>query len=125
MRIREIAEMVGVETHVLRHWEDVGALAPRRTAQGYRDYDDEQVARARVVRRCREVGLPLPVIVTLLHRGVAGRSAVLREQIADVTRQEEELRRTRTFLEHVVGCRHGLMSRCPGCSAYADEPAIT
>lgn len=120
MRIGEVARELGVPTHVLRHWEDAGALSPARTAGGYREFDREQVTRARIVQRCREVGLALPLIVRLLHRGSEGRESMLREQLAGVGVRLRELEHTQAFLEHVIDCRHDLMSRCHGCGGYAD-----
>ena len=119
MRIRELATLLGVEAHVLRHWEDEGLLHPDRGANGYRAYDEEQVTRARIVVGCRQAGLSIPPIRSLLHRDWPGREAVLRAKVAEIEFRARELALARTFLQHVIDCRHPLMHRCVGCSEYA------
>lgn len=119
MRIREAADLLGVEPHVLRHWEDEGVVVPARSANNYRDYDEEALVRARVVLGCRAAGLSLAQTRLVLDRGEPGREAVIRDQHRRVTQQLADLGRVRVFLEHVLGCRHSLMSRCPGCAQYA------
>lgn len=123
MRIGELGEHLGVETHVLRHWEDAGLLAPRRTTAGYREYDAEQIVRACVVVRCRSAGLPLQVIAALLHRDAAGRAVALADELEHTRRQQQRLAETAAFLTHVADCRHPEMHRCPECSAFASPPA--
>ena len=119
MRIRDLATLLGVEAHVLRHWEDEGLLHPAREVNGYRTYDEEQVTRARIVMACRQAGLSIPAIRSLLHRDWPGREAVLRTKMAEIESRERELALTRTFLQHVIECRHPLMHRCVDCRDYA------
>jgi MerR family gold-responsive transcriptional activator of gol and ges genes len=121
VRIGELVTLLGVEAHVLRHWEDEGLLHPDRGINGYRTYGEEQVTRARVVVGCRQAGLSIPAIRSLLHRDWPGREAVLRTEIAEIESRERELTLTRTFLQHVIECRHPLMHRCVDCSDYANR----
>lgn len=50
MLIGDLARRTGVSRRALRHYEDEGLLAPRRTTGGYRAYTEEHV---RVVARIR------------------------------------------------------------------------
>ena len=75
VRIGELVTLLGVEAHVLRHWEDEGLLHPDRGVNGYRTYGEEQVTRARIVVGCRRAGLSIPAIRSLLHRDWPGREA--------------------------------------------------
>jgi DNA-binding transcriptional MerR regulator len=113
------AEAVGVEAHVLRHWEDVGVLVPRRTASGHRRYDDELLTRARLVRLCQHAGLSLSDIRQLgvgdRERRIALIDATLDRIRADVSK----LRRAERFLSHVVRCVHPVVSQCPDCAGFA------
>ena len=119
MLIGDLASALGVETHVLRHWEDAGLLDPGRMSNGYRCYDQEQVTRAQVIQNCRSAGLGLATIAMLLDRHAEGRAAAINGELANLREQTSRLRRTTTFLEHVRSCRHSLMRRCPACSEYA------
>ncbi len=119
MRIREAADLLGVEPHVLRHWEDEGVVVPGRSANNYRDFDEETLTRARIVLGCRSAGLSLAQTRLVIHRDEPGRETVIRDQHRRVEQQLAELGRVRVFLEHVLDCRHSFMSRCPGCAQYA------
>ncbi|QYJ02608.1 MerR family transcriptional regulator [Nocardioides panacisoli] len=120
MRIGEVARQLEIDAHVLRHWEDVGVVRPARSPQGYREYDEESLARLRVVRQCQEAGMSLAQIRGVLDRTEDGREAVIRAHQQVVRSQLLLLERTSTFLDHVLTCRHSLMSRCPDCAAYSD-----
>ncbi|ORA28190.1 MerR family transcriptional regulator [Mycobacterium aquaticum] len=119
MRISDLAKSLHLETHVLRHWEDVGLLHPSRSANGYRDYDSEQATRARIIAHCRQAGLSLPVIGALLDRRSPGRAEIIDAELHRLRARERRLRQTRLFLDHVVECRHSLMERCPSCNSYS------
>ncbi|PZG12757.1 TIGR03086 family protein [Nonomuraea aridisoli] len=48
---------------LVRHWSDIGVVPPvARTAAGYRRYDAEAVARLRLARALRDLGLGMAVI---------------------------------------------------------------
>ena len=53
-RIGEVAEIVGVDPSVLRHWEhEFRALRPRRTKSGQRVYSQQDVRKLLEIRRLR------------------------------------------------------------------------
>ncbi|MGC4932221.1 MerR family transcriptional regulator [Gordonia sp. DT30] len=118
-RIGEAAAAIGVQTHVLRHWEDVGVLVPARTATGQRIYDDESITRARIIRRCQHAGLSLAQIRALAPSTTGERVAIINEQRAAIQNTIAQLRRTDEFLGHVTQCRHPLVDQCPECSDFA------
>lgn len=69
LKISDVAKMVGVSPSILRTWENLGLVRPRRAGNGYRSYSAEQVKllkRARFLRRVR--GLNPPAIVHVLKR---------------------------------------------------------
>ena len=124
MRISEAARRIGVPEHVLRHWDEVGAVSPGRSAAGHRDYSEEHLHRLRVLRACQDVGMSLAEITLVLHRDEAGRAEVIAHRRAQLRRQRERLEDAERFLEHVADCRHDLLTRCPSCRRYAaDEGA--
>ena len=58
MRVSDLAERVGIAPSAVRWYESVGILPPAsRHANGYRDYDDLDVARLRLVVSLRRIGL--------------------------------------------------------------------
>jgi DNA-binding transcriptional MerR regulator len=50
-RIGEVAELVGVEPHVLRYWEQEFRLRPHRSSSGQRLYRKQDVAKFLRVRQ--------------------------------------------------------------------------
>ncbi len=50
-RIGEVAELVGVEPHVLRYWENEFRLRPHRSQSGQRLYRKQDVAKLFHVKR--------------------------------------------------------------------------
>ena len=68
MRIGELAARSGVAVRMLRYYEEKGLLAPRRGANGYREYDEPDVQRAGLVTSMIRAGLPTRLIVPLLRQ---------------------------------------------------------
>ena len=69
LRISDVARSVGVSPSILRTWENLGLVTPRRTRSQYRLYtqaDLRILKRAQYLRRVR--GLNAPAIVHLLKR---------------------------------------------------------
>ncbi|MFM9368444.1 TIGR03086 family metal-binding protein [Streptomyces sp. Da 82-17] len=91
--IGAVARQTGLPVKVVRHWSDVGVVAPvGRTAGGYRRYDAAGVARLHLARTLRELGLGLSEIRAALDRedGLAEVAA------AHVEALEARIRRLRT-----------------------------
>lgn len=67
LHVGELARVVGVRPSTLRSWEKYELLVPRRTPGGYRVYGDEDVGRARHIKRLRDLqGLNLSVVRSML-----------------------------------------------------------
>jgi len=59
MQIGELAERAGVSTRALRYYEQQGLIAARRTANGYRDYDESNVRLVEEIRTLLAAGFTL------------------------------------------------------------------
>ena len=67
MKIQEFAQATGLSTKTIRYYESVGILpSPKRMPNGYRDYDVQDVERARFVAGMRSLDLSLDEIQELL-----------------------------------------------------------
>ena len=99
--IGEAARRVGVSPAALRLYERQGLL-PRttRSAAGYRQYSQEDLRRARMVRRARRAGLSLRKIAQLLSRddGHATLQRVLRAHLDHLERECTRIARLRRNL---------------------------
>jgi MerR family transcriptional regulator, copper efflux regulator len=105
------AKTSGVAAKTIRYYEEIGVLpTPRRTASGYRLYDQPGVERLRFIRRARALGLPLQQLKTLTttlngepRAGFRPQLlALVREQLAAVRERVIELELHRQQLEEIV-----------------------
>ena len=128
LSIGRVAKTTGVAAKTIRYYEQVGILpAPRRTASGYRQYDQPGVERLRFIWRARSLRLPLRRLEALTStlNGVPRRAlrpqllALVREQLSAVQHQIVELELLRQQLQQVsrrmltsVGRRHDGPCRC-------------
>lgn len=71
MLIGDLARAAGVSTSAIRFWEREGLLPPpERTAQGFREYDQQAVVRVRIVagmRRLKASPAEVRAVVYLHH----------------------------------------------------------
>jgi MerR family copper efflux transcriptional regulator len=67
MKIRKFAQLTGLSSKTIRYYESIGILpSPKRTPNGYRDYTEQDVERARFVAGVRSLDLSLEEIMELL-----------------------------------------------------------
>ncbi|AOT10785.1 MerR family transcriptional regulator [Pseudoalteromonas luteoviolacea] len=66
MRIGELSEQSGVSVRMLRYYEEQGLLTPRRTAAGYRDYDQREVLSLERIKLLSSAGMTLSTILQFL-----------------------------------------------------------
>ena len=67
MRILEFAQRTGLSAKTIRYYESIDLLpSPARTRNGYRDYSEEDLERARLVAGIRSLDLSLDEIAEIL-----------------------------------------------------------
>jgi DNA-binding transcriptional MerR regulator len=123
LTIGEFSRMTHLSVKALRHYHDVGVLAPAAIDQytGYRSYGADQVTAAQVIRRLRDLGMPLDSIATVLAApSVAERN---REIAAHLERMERQLAQTQAA---VSGLRALLFDpKIQPSIEYRTIPAVT
>jgi DNA-binding transcriptional MerR regulator len=119
MRIGELAEQTGTSRRLLRYYEDQGLIFPRRSENGYRDYDMRYVDRVAQIRGLLDAGLPTRIIKELLPcldkpRSIhlpnpsAATIATLERERDRMTARIESLTVNRDAIaEYVEAVRHG------------------
>ncbi|MBB4140449.1 MerR family transcriptional regulator [Microbacterium invictum] len=92
--IQQIAKLAGTTSRTLRHYGELGLLAPSRIgSNGYRYYDERALVRLQRILLLRDLGLGLPQIADILERAtseahaLAGHLAWLREEQTRLARQ--------------------------------------
>ncbi len=94
LTIGQFARMTQLSATTLRHYHAVGLLAPAAVdpVTGYRHYTVDQVADAHVVRRLRDLDMPIEEVRAVLQRAdPAARNAVIATHLATM---EQRLRAT-------------------------------
>jgi DNA-binding transcriptional MerR regulator len=90
LTIGDFSRMTHLSVKALRHYHDVGVLEPAAIDRftGYRSYDASQVPAAQVIRRLRDLGMPLDGIRAVLAApDVATRNDEIAEHLARMERQ--------------------------------------
>jgi len=101
--------MTHLSVKALRHYHDVGLLEPAEIdpASGYRFYEPSQVPIAQVIRRFRDLGMPLDEIKAVLQApDVSARNQLM---VAHLQRMESHLVETQS----VVASLRSLLERPP------------
>lgn len=111
--IGEAAHRFRLPTHVLRHWEDVGLLAPERDGAGRRRYTDTDVVRVAVIVRSKAAGMSLDQIRVLLDEDAPERHEILQAHLDALDRRMGELARAREMTAHAFECEQHDIATCP------------
>ena len=121
LNIGEAAQASGVSAKMIRHYESIGLLpAARRTASGYRVYDEQDVRMLQFIHRGRALGFSLEKIAELLalwqdqDRASFEVRRLAEQHIAELNRKIGELQAMKRTLETLAHSCHGdQRSDCP------------
>lgn len=82
--VGELARATGLSVRVLRHWEQVGLVAPVRTSSGHRRYGPDEITCLYRAMALRRTGLSLRRIAALLQQQDPDPEATLRSHLAEI-----------------------------------------
>lgn len=125
-----VARRSGVGVETVRFYEREGLLAkPARTISGYRQFDEQVIARLRFIQRAKELGFTLNEIKELLSLRIdpsttcADVKLRAETKIADVEAKIESLKRIRRALVKLTkACSgRGTTNECPILDALDGE----
>ena len=111
--IGALAERFGLATHVLRHWETTGLLAPARNAVGHRRYGTADVTRVAVILRAKEAGLSLDTIRSLVATAdPVVRRNTLHEEAETLRARIAAAQASLALVECALGCDREDLTQC-------------
>ncbi|MBX9243818.1 MerR family transcriptional regulator [Actinotalea ferrariae] len=130
-RIAEAARMVGVPATTLRYYEDIGLVdAPARGENGYRTYDEADIARLRFISAIKNLGIPLSDVAELVRAYEVEDCSSVAHQVVEMV--AERLAETQTRIGELVALAAQLqtvstrMAAAPTAGACgADCPCAT
>jgi MerR family transcriptional regulator, copper efflux regulator len=125
MQIGEAAAQSGVSAKMIRYYEEIG-LVPRsdRQAQGYRDYDDQDVHRLRFVARARDLGFSIKEIAELLRlysdrrRSSSDVKRIALKHVAELETKIRAMRQLKRTIQQLADRCHG--DQRPDCPILDD-----
>ena len=123
LTIGDFSRMTFLTVKALRHYHDVGLLAPARIDEhsGYRFYRPEQVATARLIRRLRDLDLPVDDVRTVLAaEDEETRNAVI---VAHLDRMSRQLQQTQDTVDSLRRMLSGAPDRLE--VVRRTEPEVT
>ena len=78
MKVKEVAELVGISVRTLHHYDEIGLLTPDEiTESGYRVYSDENLETLQQILFFKELGFPLKEIKEIIYRPSFNRQEAL------------------------------------------------
>lgn len=104
MRIKDVEALVGISRKNIRFYEAEGLLTPKRSANDYREYGEEEIRWLKQIKMLRQLSVPLEQI-RLLKAGAVSLSVLME-------RQQRLLEREQRDLAH----------KCELCQRLAREP---
>ncbi len=122
LTIGDFSRMTHLSIKALRHYHDVGLLEPAEIdrSSGYRFYEADQVPIAQVIRRFRDLGMPVDEVKSVLNApDVTTRNQVI---VAHLERMEDQLAQTQAT---VASLRAVLEAPSPAASVEYRSVAAT
>ena len=99
--ISEVARLAGTTSRTLRHYDDVGLLAPSRVGpNGYRYYDSAALVRLQRILLLRQMGVGIPAIGEVLS--AVDDPTALRAHLAWLRGESERLDRQIASVERTI-----------------------
>ncbi|TCS92068.1 MerR family transcriptional regulator [Hazenella coriacea] len=78
MKVKEVADLVGVSIRTLHHYDEIGLLTPKETTEsGYRIYSEENLEMLQQILFFKELGFSLKEIKKIIHSPLFNRHEAL------------------------------------------------
>lgn len=120
MNISEVGKRAGLPPKTIRFYEDIGLIAPRREANGYRVFSEKDLHRLAFLRRARALGFTVQECRQLLDlynndtRASADVKAIARQHLQRIDTQLHDLQQMRaTLADLIAACAGDNRPDCP------------
>ncbi|MED1204122.1 MerR family transcriptional regulator [Heyndrickxia acidicola] len=103
MKIKEVADLVGISVRALHHYDEIGLLVPDKiTEAGYRLYSERNLETLQQILFFRELGFPLKKIKEIINRPSFDRQKALEIQHGMLLEKRDRLDRMITTIEKTI-----------------------
>ena len=113
MNIGEAGKHAGLLAKTIRYYEEIGLVRPRKQANSYRSFSEQDIHKLRFLQRARSLGFSVSDCRTLLSlyddksRALADVKAFALGHLNRIDAKIDELQSLRYALSTLVGARHG------------------
>ena len=114
-KIGEIAALYGISTDILRYYEELGILVPRRAPNGYRIYRTEDLWCLNVIRDLRDLGFSMDQIRSYIENRSVGSTLELFQQ--EMCLIDQQIARLQGLRDNIIPPR----DHRPGSPAAAGD----
>lgn len=128
--IGQAADQSGVKIETIRYYEREGIVQkPDRSAAGRRLYTRDGIAKLRLVKRCRDLGFPMPIIRAFLSltveqdRSCGEVQAMAEDHLVTINAKIESLVRLRSSLTSLSNSCDNNSASCPMLDALMGDQA--
>ena len=123
LTISAFGQLVGLSPSALRFYDECALLEPAAVDErtGYRFYSEAQQRQALLVRRMRDIELPLPQVRAVLGAPAVEGAATLRAHLAAT---EQRADRAREVVDELVRALHERDTATPGEAAVATVDGV-
>lgn len=128
MNISQAADRTGLPVKTIRYYEEIGLVAPGRSANGYRAFSDTDLHKLAFVGRARALGFSVEECRDLLHlyqdkdRASGDVKRIAKAHLAEIDRKLTELTEMRHTLADLVDSCAG--DHRPDCPILADFAGV-
>lgn len=130
MKINELSKRTGIHLETIRYYEKQGILPePKRTANGYRNYDETNVMQLCFIKNCRELGFSLNDIRQLnrLKFGTTNHyraDQLVLKQLAQVEEKIAQLLEIKAFLQSIATTEAHSEAECKAITGLQRKSAV-
>ena len=117
--IGDLAAKFGLAPHVLRHWEDMGLLAPQRAGNGRRLYGPAEANRIVLILLAKEAGFSLEQTRQLFTHATDrdARRKLYRQHSDELRQRIAAAQASLAIVEHAADCGADDVTTCPNLVA--------
>lgn len=108
MRVKEVADLVGISVRTLHHYDEIGLLSPDSISEsGYRLYSDDNLALLQQILFFRELGFSLKKIKEIINSSTYNQQEALEIQRNMLLEKRQRLDQMITTIEKTIKWRKG------------------
>lgn len=103
MKVKEVADLVGISVRTLHHYDEIGLLTPEKTTEaGYRIYSEENLETLQQILFFKELGFPLKKIKEIIDSPTFEREEALELQRKMLLERKDRLDKMIVTIEKTI-----------------------